>query len=240
MLPPYLLAPSYLVFPPLFFVIYVAPLHAPDGIFFRLSYVDGFSLTVASTPYEQNSRKLIAAFDSLTTQGRSILVPFAPEKTEVIHWETHRQRSPAPLSPILLGGQSITPSPSVHWLDFWFDQRRTGTIHFQKEQPAQQLPSDFSAPSHLQPRASPLKMSAILSNLSFAPTSSMAHRSSWKARHPLEARHDPCSRQQYLFSKYLTPSAAYRVTNTIKKEKDHENHPVCFRSAFYLYLGGDN
>lgn len=34
---------------PLFFVIYIAPLHAPDGISFRLSYVDDFSLTVASS-----------------------------------------------------------------------------------------------------------------------------------------------------------------------------------------------
>ena len=33
---------------PLLFVIYAAPLHAPDSIFLRLSYVDGFSLTVAS------------------------------------------------------------------------------------------------------------------------------------------------------------------------------------------------
>ena len=117
---------------PLFFVIYVAPLHAPDGISFRLSYVDDFSLTVASTSYEQNSQKLIAAFDSLVTQGSSISVPFAPEKTEVIHWETQKQRSPAPFSPIQLGGQQITPSTSVRWLGFWFDQRRTGKTHFQK------------------------------------------------------------------------------------------------------------
>ena len=50
---------------PLFFVIYVAPLHAPDGISFHLSYVDDFSLSVASTSYEQNSQKLIAALGSL-------------------------------------------------------------------------------------------------------------------------------------------------------------------------------
>ena len=38
--------------------------------------------------------------------------------------------------------------------------------------------------------------------------------SHWEARHPLEARRDPCSRWRYLFSKYLTHSASYRVTNT--------------------------
>ena len=114
------------------FVIYVAPLHAPDGISFSLSYVDDFSLTVASTSYGQNSSKLIAAFDTLTAQGSAISVPFAPENTEVIHWETYRQRSLAPFSPIQLGGQSITPSAKVRWLGFWFDQRRTGAVHFQK------------------------------------------------------------------------------------------------------------
>ena len=41
----------------------------------------------------------------------------------------------------------------------------------------------------------------------------------WEARHPLEARHDPCSRWRYLFPKYLTPSAAYRVAITIKKKR---------------------
>ena len=117
---------------PLFFVIYIAPLHIPDGISFRLAYVDDFSLTVASPSYEQNSRKLVDAFNSLSTQGASIRIPFAPEKTEVIHWETCRQRSPAPFTPIQLGGQSITPSTSVRWLGFWFDQRRTGAVHFQK------------------------------------------------------------------------------------------------------------
>ena len=45
---------------------------------------------------------------------------------------TCRQRSPAPFTPIQLGGQPITPSTSVRWLGFWFDQRRTGVVHFQK------------------------------------------------------------------------------------------------------------
>ena len=44
----------------------------------------------------------------------------------------------------------------------------------------------------------------------------VSHR---EARHPLKARHDPCSRWRYLFSDYLIPSAAYRVTNTIKKRE---------------------
>ena len=72
-------------FPPPLFVIYVALLHAPDlnGTSFRLSHVNDFSLTVASTSCEQNSRKLIAA-----SAAPPPSVPFSPEKTEVTHWET--------------------------------------------------------------------------------------------------------------------------------------------------------
>ena len=64
--------------------------------------------------------------------GGSHPCPIFPEKTEVIHWETCRQRSSTPFSPIQLGGQSITPSNSVRWLGFWFDQRCTGAVYFQK------------------------------------------------------------------------------------------------------------
>ena len=65
--------------------------------------------------------------------------------------------------------------------------------------------------------------------------------SHWEVRHPPEARHDPCSRQRYVFSKYLTPSAAYRVTNTIKKKRRVmiiDLWALC--QLFYHYLGGDN
>ena len=62
--------------------------------------------------------------------------------------------------------------------------------------------------------------------------------SRWEARHPLEARHDPCSRWRYLFSKYLTPSASYRVTNTIKKMRTTVRINLCaLGQLFYLYLG---
>ena len=66
----------------------------------------------------------------------------------------------------------------------------------------------------------------------------VSHR---EARHPLEARHDPCSRWRYPFSKYLIPSAAYQVTNTIKKKRTTVRINLCaLDQIFYLYLGGDN
>ena len=68
--------------------------------------------------------------DPSPLKGRPSAFHLLLRKTEAIHWEAYRQRSPAPFSPIQLGGQPITPSTSVSWLGFWFDQRRTGTVHF--------------------------------------------------------------------------------------------------------------
>ena len=48
----------------------------------------------------------------------------------------------------------------------------------------------------------------------------------WEGRHPLEARHDPCSRHfQISHLQCCLPSHQYNQ----KKEKDHENRPVCFK-----------
>ena len=72
-------------------------------------------------------------------------------------------------------------------------------------------------------------------------TFKISNVSHWEARHPLEARHDPCSRWRYLFSKYLTPTAAYRVSNTIKKKRTTVRINLCaLGRLYYLYLGGDN
>ena len=62
--------------------------------------------------------------------------------------------------------------------------------------------------------------------------------SHWEARHPLEARHNPCSRWRDLFSKYLTPSTSYRVANTIKKNRTTVRINLCaLGQLFYLCLG---
>ena len=63
------------------------------------------------------------------------------------------------------------------------------------------------------------------------------NESHWEARHPLEARHDPCSRWRYLFSKYLTPSASYSHQYNQKKENNRENQSVRLRPAFLSLLG---
>ena len=71
---------------PLLFLIYVAPLHSaiPRGV--MLSYMDDFSVTVASTSYRTNIRRLQDLFRTLTKRGDQLEVKFSTPKPELIHW----------------------------------------------------------------------------------------------------------------------------------------------------------
>jgi len=79
---------------PLLFLIYVAPLHMsiPKGL--MGSYVDDFSITVASPSYRGNIRCLHNLFTTISTRGRDLGVSFSVPKTELIHWRTPSQRTP--------------------------------------------------------------------------------------------------------------------------------------------------
>ena len=61
---------------PLLFLFYVAPLHMsiPRGL--MVSYVDDFSITVASPSYGGNIRRLQGLFTTISTRGRDIGVSF--------------------------------------------------------------------------------------------------------------------------------------------------------------------
>ena len=87
---------------PLLFLIYVAPLHfrIPTGI--MVSYVDDFSLTVASPSHRSNIRRLQGLFLEISRRASTLDVSFSVPKTELIHWRTHSERSPPALSPITL------------------------------------------------------------------------------------------------------------------------------------------
>ena len=84
---------------PLLFLIYVAPLHfrIPTGI--MVSYVDDFSLTVASPSHRSNIRRLQNLFLNLSRRAGELDVSFSVPKTELIHWRTHSERSPQPSLP---------------------------------------------------------------------------------------------------------------------------------------------
>ena len=103
---------------PLLFLIYVAPLHfrIPTGI--MVSYVDDFSLTVASPSHRSNIRRLQGLFLNISRRASPLDVSFSVPKTEFIHWQTHGERSPPALSPITLDGQVFHPSGVVRWLGY--------------------------------------------------------------------------------------------------------------------------
>jgi len=115
---------------PLLFLLYVSPLHMsiPKGL--MVSYVDDFSITVASPSHRGNIRQLQRLFNTVAARGRDIGVSFLVPKTELIHWRTPSQRSPPSMAPIELEGHLFQPSKVVRWLGYWFTPALNTTHHF--------------------------------------------------------------------------------------------------------------
>jgi len=85
---------------PLLFLLYVAPLHmlVPEGL--MVSYINDFSITVASSSYRGNIRRRQRLFSTIFARGRDIGVSFSVPKTELIHWWTLSQRTPPSTAPV--------------------------------------------------------------------------------------------------------------------------------------------
>jgi len=95
-----------------------------------VSYVDNFSITVASSSYRSNVRRLQELFSTISARGREIGVSFSVPKTELIHWRTPSQRTPPSTAPIKLEGHLFHPSMVVRWLGYWFTPALSPTHHF--------------------------------------------------------------------------------------------------------------
>jgi len=115
---------------PLLFLISVSPLHMSIPKRLMVSYVDDFSITVASPTHRGNIRKLQRLLNTIAAQGRDIGVSFSVPKTELIHWRTPSQRSPPSIAPIDLQGHLFLPSKVVRWLGYWFTPALNTTHHF--------------------------------------------------------------------------------------------------------------
>ena len=115
---------------PLLFLIYVAPLHfrIPTGVI--VSYVDDFSLTVASPSHRTNIRGLRNLFLNICRKAEELDVSFSVPKTELIYWRTHSERSPPALAPITLVGQVFHPAKVVRWLGYWLAPALNISHHF--------------------------------------------------------------------------------------------------------------
>ena len=115
---------------PLLFLIHVALLHfrIPTGI--MISYVDDFSLTVASPSHRSNIRRLQGLFSTLSGRASELDVSFSVPKTELIHRRTLSERSPPARSPITLDGQVFHPAGVVRWLGYWLSPALNTCHHF--------------------------------------------------------------------------------------------------------------
>ena len=115
---------------PLLFLIYVAPLHfrIPTGI--MVSYVDDFSLTVASPSHRSNIRRLQDLFLNISRSASELGLSFSVPKTELIQWRTHSGRSPPALSSITLDSLVFHPSGVVRRLGYWLSPALNISHHF--------------------------------------------------------------------------------------------------------------
>jgi len=106
--------------PPLLFLLYVAPLHmsVPEGL--MVSYVEDFSITVATPSHRGNVRRLQTLFSTIAAKGWDIGVSFSVPKTELMHWRTRSQSTAPSHAPIELEGHLFRPSQLVRWLGYWF------------------------------------------------------------------------------------------------------------------------
>jgi len=95
-----------------------------------VSYIDDFSITVASPSYRGNIRCIRKLFSTISAKGQDIGLSFSVPKTELVHWRTPSQRSPPSTAPIMLEGQLSHPSPVVRWLGYWFTPALSSTHHF--------------------------------------------------------------------------------------------------------------
>jgi len=115
---------------PLLVLLYVAPLHLaiPKGL--MLSYVDDFSITLASESHQDNIHRLQITFTEIAGRGRDLGVSFSVPKTELMHWRTLSQRTPHATTPIELDGHFFHPQQVVRWLSYWLTPALTGTHHY--------------------------------------------------------------------------------------------------------------
>src|SRR5437899_10369546 len=102
----------------------------PVGLFF--SYVDDFSVTLASGSYRGNVRRLERIFSLLSREASPMGVSFSVPNTELIHWRTQKDRDPPSRLPVCLNGTLFHPFAALRWLGYWFTPALETTTHFLK------------------------------------------------------------------------------------------------------------
>ena len=117
---------------PLLFVLYVAPLHRGFTTANTISFVDDLALTSVSSSHRRNVQLLQARFRKLSYKASRLGLSFSVPKTELVHWRTPMDRTPALRIPIHLGDGIIYPREEVRWLGYWFTPNPTSTPYFRR------------------------------------------------------------------------------------------------------------
>ena len=123
-------SPQRALIAPLLFLRYITLLHSaiPKGI--MLSYVDDFSITVASESHRDNIRCLQRTYSEIADRGRRLGVSFSVPKTELIHWRTPSLRTPHATNPIEMDGQLFHPQQVIRWLGSWLTPAQAASHHY--------------------------------------------------------------------------------------------------------------
>ena len=117
---------------PILFLIYVRGIVQSEA--FQLSFMDDFSISIASNSDEKNCRQLASIALELFKLAGDQKVLFDPSKTELIHF--CRKRKPLE-TPVVIPVESgsdllITPKKVVRWLGLWFDFKLSFRTHIEK------------------------------------------------------------------------------------------------------------
>ena len=119
----------------LLFVIYVKKLHSvvTSNEFFMTSYVDDFQLTVASSSWERNARKLEKKASVMMALAQFLGLSFSIAKTELIHRRTRREKGPRSDSSVTIQAHMVQQAGMVvRWLGYWLADSGETTSHFTK------------------------------------------------------------------------------------------------------------
>lgn len=112
---------------PILFLIYVSKLFVSTRVL-HISYIDDFSLTVASNSVHTNVRILEEEIKVLVELAKEKAIQFDLEKTELIHFSRTKKQLPSIRLP---GGAIKEPEKCVRWLGIWFNRSLSFREHIQ-------------------------------------------------------------------------------------------------------------
>ena len=98
----------------------------------QISYIDDFSISVASNSVLNNTRALEAISEDLFSKATEKGMPFNGSKSELIHFTTQAKASKPKVEEVLPGSQRIKPLKVVRYLGVWFDIKLTFRTYVEK------------------------------------------------------------------------------------------------------------